>query len=110
MEKITVYKETKSTEICELNIEDIRNCYLKGYDNLNNLPNYLGIWSDNTGLKVIEIRNQRMIGFDVSRSKSVYTRVDIETFMKNNSNVQNISKESFRKEIDRIIDILKENL
>ena len=43
MEKITVYKETKSTEICELNIEDIRNCYLKGYDNLNNLPNYLGI-------------------------------------------------------------------
>ena len=51
-----------------------------------------------------------MIGFDVSRSKSVYTRVDIETFMKNNSNVQNISKESFRKEIDRIIDILKENL
>lgn len=108
MEKITVYKEIKTTETFELDIEDLKNCYLKGNDNLNNTLNYLGIWTDKIGLKVVEIRNQKMIGFDVSKNKSVYTRVDIERFMKNNSNVQVISKDSFRKEVDRIINILTE--
>lgn len=108
MEKITVYKEIKTTETFELDIEDLKNCYLKGNDNLNNKLNYLGIWTDKIGLKVVEIRNQKMIEFDVSKNKSVYTRVDIERFMKNNSNVQVISKDSFRKEVDRIINILTE--
>ncbi|MGN0993034.1 MAG: hypothetical protein ACI4PE_03855 [Bacilli bacterium] len=108
METITVYKETKKIEKFELDIEDVKNCYLKGNDNFNNIPNYLGIWTDKVGLKVIEIRNQRMVGLEVSSNKSVYTYVDIERFLKNNNNVQVISKESFRKELNRIIDILKE--
>lgn len=109
MEKITVYKEIKINEEFSLNIEDLKNCYLKGNDNLNNMTNYLGVWADNQGLKVIEIRNQRMIGVDISSNKSSSTYVDIQSFMKNNNNVQIISKDSFRKELDRLIDLLKYN-
>ena len=108
METITVYKEANAKEKFELDIEDVNNCYLKGYDDYNNIPNYLGIWTDKLGIKAIKMRNERMLWIDVFSDESVYTRADIENFMKNNNNVQIISKESFRKEVDRIIVILKE--
>ena len=39
METITVYKEANAKEKFELDIEDVNNCYLKGYDDYNNIPN-----------------------------------------------------------------------
>ena len=108
MEKITISKEIKQTETISIEVEDVKNCYLKGNDNLNGIINYLGIWTDKQGLKIIEIRNQRMIGIDFCSNKSVYTYPDIERFMKNNNKVEVISKEMFRKELDRIINRLQE--
>lgn len=109
METIRSYRDIKTREVIELNIEDTRNCYLKGNDTFDNKINYLGIWTDNIGLKVVEIRSQNMIGFDICQNKSVYTSVDIKKFMERNNNVQVISREFFRKELDRIIELLKEN-
>lgn len=105
METITVYKEIKSQEKIELEIEDIRNCFLKGRDKYYNTQNFLGIWIDKDGLKIIEIR-KNLIGVERCENSSISTRIYIETFIKNNNNVQLISKKTFRKEIDKIINIL----
>ncbi len=107
MEKIVVDKEIKSIERVELEIEDIKNSFLKGNDKLNNLTNYLGICIDNQHLKIIEIRNQRMISIECLRNVSCGTLCDIERFIRNNDNVKIISRNEFKNELDRLIEILQ---
>ncbi len=108
MEKIVVSREIKTSENIQLEIQDIRNCYLKGQDCRNNVKNYLGIWTDKKGLKIVSIFNQSAISVDYSKNPSVGTRVDIECFLKHNNRVVEISKEEFRKELSNILDLLDE--
>ncbi len=110
MEKITISKEIKQEEIISLEIEDTRNCYLKGNDNLNGITNYLGIWTDKQGIKVVKIMNQITIAIECYKNKSVYTTTDIERFMKNNIRVKVISESEFRTELDRLINILQKQI
>lgn len=109
MEKINVSKEIKQTEIISIEVEDVKNCYLKGNDNLNGMINYLGIWTDKQSLKIVKIENQNTINIDSCSNKNIYVDSDIKQFMKNNNKVEVISKEIFRKELDRIINTLQEN-
>ena len=109
MEKITVSKETKQTENISIEVENVKNCYLKGNDSLNGITNYLGIWTDKQGLKIVKIENQKTINIDSCINKNIYVDSDIKQFMKNNKKVEVISKEIFRKELDRIISILQES-
>lgn len=106
MEKIVVSREIKTNKDIELEIEDIRNVFLKGRDIHRNTNELLGIWIDKQGLKIVSILNQSAISIDCNRNVSVSTRVDIECFLKNHNNVVEISKEEFRKELNRIMSLL----
>ncbi len=87
MEIIKTYKNVVTKEAIELNVEDTKNCYLRGNDTFNNMLNFLGIWSDKDGLKVVEITNQNIVKFDICKNESIYTSVDIEKFIQHNNNI-----------------------
>ena len=108
MDKITISKEIKQEEIVSLEVEDVKNCYLKGNDSLNGITNYLGIWTDKQGLKIVKIENQKTINIDFCSNKNIYVDSDVKQFMKNNNKIEVISKEMFRTELDRITNKLQE--
>lgn len=108
MEKITVYKETRTINKVELEIEDIRNCFLKGRDNLLNTVRYLGIWTDNDGTKIVEIIEDGVY-LNFSKNNSDSTRTNIEIFIRERNNVEIISEKEFRNILDKFTNLLKIN-
>lgn len=107
METITVYKETKTTNKIEIEIEDINNCYLKGRDSLLNVERYLGIWENDIGLRTVDIIDNSGICLDFSEKHPVDARGAIEYFLKDKNNVEIISEQEFRDKLTKIMSLLK---
>ena len=109
METITVYKETKTTNKIEIEIEieDINNCYLKGRDRLLNVERYLGIWENEIGLRTVDIIGSEGLCLNFSEKYPVDARGAIEYFLKDKNNVEIISEQEFRNKLTKIMNLLK---
>lgn len=101
------YKTSKYVEkYCELEIKDSKNVFLKGRNIYDNLPTYLGIWNNDGMLSIVTIISYRTINYKHYLSENLSTKYDIEQYLKCNDNIEIISRNEFKEQIDKIITIL----
>lgn len=94
-------------EKCEIAIEDTKNVFLKGRNPFDNLPTYFGVWVNDGGLSIVTIISYRTIKYRHYLNTKLYTESDIEEYLRNNDNVEVISKDEFEKQINHIQSIFK---
>lgn len=87
-------------------IEDTHNCFLKGQREDTNITEYLGIYTTEQYLLIIEIQNQTNIIMQHWESKSIYTESDIRDFLRKHEAVTNITLDTFRQQLNNILEVI----
>lgn len=91
-------------EIQKLEIKDTKNVFFKGRNTYDNLPTYFGIWN-NDGI-LLTIISYRTINYKHYLNENLSTKYDIEQYLKCNNNIEIISRDEFKEQINNIITIL----
>ena len=90
----------------EIEIDDTKNCFLKGTNPYDGLDTFLGIWINNNKLIIAELISYRTISYQCWLSTSLYTESEIIKFCEHSKNVKIILKDDFKLELDRAKAIL----
>ncbi|MBS5857910.1 MAG: hypothetical protein KIC60_05430 [Clostridium sp.] len=93
-------------EMQKLEIKDTKNVFLKGRNTYDNLPTYFGIWNNDGILSIVTIISYRTINYKHYLNENLSTKYDIEQYLKCNKNIEIISRNEFKEQIDNIISIL----
>ena len=95
------------TETKKLEISDTKNVFLKGRNTYDNLPTYFGIWINNGGLSIVTIISYRNISYKYYINTNLSTRCDIQDYLKYSKDIEIISKDEFKEQINHIKTILE---
>lgn len=95
------------TEKQQLEIEDTKNVFLHGRNNYDGTSTYFGTWTNDEYLVVVTLISGRIVSYEYSLNKNAYTDIDIQHYLRQNKNVEVISRDSFKKELERVTSILK---
>ena len=105
-EKIYYTKYRFIQEKYEFKVKDVHNCFLEG-QNEKNIAEFLGIYTTQKYLLVVEIQEQTNIIMQHYENKSVYTNMDIKDFLRKHNKVKEITENLFKKKLDNILEVLK---
>lgn len=100
-----ISKYVKETH--KISIEDTKNVFLKGKDPFDNLNTYFGIWINDNTLSIVTIIRWRTINYKCYLNVNIPTTNLIQEYLSNNKNVEIISRDEFKEQIERITSILK---
>ena len=105
---IIKYDKTEYSRVThEIDIPDTKNVFLKGTNPYDGLSTYLGIWTNEKYLVVINMISNRNISYDYSLEKAGNTEMDIKKFLEHSKNVKIISRDEFQKKLNNFIEIVK---
>lgn len=105
---IIQYEVSKYTkEHKQIEIQDTKNVFLKGTNPYDGLPTYFGIWNNKNTLVIATIISWRTIKYERWLSLSGYTESYIKEYLSQNKNVQVISKDEFKEQIDNVREIFE---
>ena len=97
---IIKYDKTQySTVTHEIDIPDTKNVFLRGANSYDGTTTYFGIWSNERFLVIVTI-SKNTISYEYSVKKSIYTEEDIKKYLRNNRNVESITKERFKEQLN----------
>ena len=91
----------------KIEIEDTKNVFLKGKNIYDNLPTYFGIWLNDGCLSIVTIISYRTISYKSYLNPKLYTKCDIQEYLKNSKDVRVIEKSEFKEQINYITKILQ---
>lgn len=94
-------------EIKKIEIPDTKNVFLKGRNTYDNLPTYFGIWVNDGGLSIVTIISYRNISYKYYMNTNIPTQCDIQEYLRYSKNIETISKDEFKEQINHIETILK---
>lgn len=92
------------TEKQQIEIEDNKNVFLKGRSDYSNMPTYFGIWSNGKYFISVTLSSGN-INYSYSSYES--TESDVRHYLYLNRNVEVISKNSFKQELEKATSLLK---
>lgn len=81
--------------------------FLKGKNTLDNLPTYFGIWDNNGCLSIVTIISYRTITYKYYLNTKLPMESDIQNYLKFNDNIEVISKDEFKSQIEFIKEIME---
>lgn len=87
----------------EIKVNNLHYCFFEGGQDDTNITDYFGIWTTDTELKICEIISQDTIKIKNYRSKGIYTYCDIKRFLEKHYRIQQISEETFKKELNKVL-------
>lgn len=90
----------------QIEIEDTKNVFLHGRNPYDMLSTYFGIWTNKEYLMIVTLISNRNISYNYYLSKNINTESDIKKYMELNDNVEIISKEEFKNQLQRVISII----
>lgn len=101
--EISKYEKEK----VQIEIKDTKNVFLKGTNPYDGLSTYFGIWTKEDGISIANITSWRNITYKHYLSKDLSTETEIQLYLQYNNNIEVITKNEFKKEIDHIRSILE---
>ena len=99
-------KNEYKREQCQIEIEDTKNIFLKGINPYDGLSTYFGIWTNEKYIVIVTLISNGNISYEYSLNKNIYTESDIKKYMELNNNVEIISKEKFKNQLQKVISIV----
>lgn len=94
------YETNEYTKVAhEIDIPDFKNVFFRGKNPYDGSTTYFGIWSNERFLVIATI-GKNYISYDYSVKQSIYTEVDIKKYLQNNANVEIITKEKFKEQLN----------
>lgn len=101
----TINKHVK--EIKKIEITDTKNIFLKGTNPYDGLPTYFGIWINHNRLSIVTIISYRNISYEHWLNPNGYTESNIRSYLENNDNIEIITKDEFKQQLNHIKSILE---
>lgn len=112
-EKINYRKTKRIQEEFKFEIENPHHCFLQGLSEYDGTIDYLGIYITNKFinmkryLMIVKLEHHRNIKTEYYSNTNVYTEPDIAVFLQEHRDVQQISEETFRNELNRLLEMLE---
>ncbi len=112
-EKVNYKKIKRIQEEFNFEIENSHHCFLQGQSEYDGTIDYLGIYITNKVidmkkyLMIVKLEHQRNIKTEYYSNTNVYTEPDIAIFLQEHREVQQISEENFRTELNRLLEMLE---
>lgn len=94
-------------EKAQIEIQDTKNVFLQGKNPYDCLNTYFGIWINNSYLVIATFISGRNIHYEYYLNKNGYTEGYIKKYLENNKDIKIISKNEFRKQLEKINTILE---
>lgn len=91
----------------QLEIADTHNIFLSGKNPYDNLPTYFGIWTNKNTLVIVTIISWRTISYKRYLNTNLSTKSDVQEYLEHNKNVQIITRDEFREQIQNIKSIIE---
>lgn len=92
----------------QMEIQDTKNVFLQGRCRYSRLVSYFGIWSNNNYLVIVTLRNNNCINYTFySKDQNPCTETYIRQYLEENVNVDFISKDIFKEQLQKISLVLE---
>lgn len=91
-----------------IEIEDIKNCYLRGNRDNTGFIDYLGVWQTNRGIVICKILNADTIEIELIRDIECLYYSDVKSFLVEHSPIEILTKEVFMDFFNNKLENIKE--